>query len=107
MNSTHQLIFDKLKQELSPQVLDVQNESHMHSGDAQDSHFKVIIVSAAFDDKRLIARHRMVNACLADELAGPVHALAIHTYTSAEWETQQNNVPLSPNCMGGSKLDNH
>ncbi|MCU4674910.1 BolA/IbaG family iron-sulfur metabolism protein [Catenovulum sp. 2E275] len=106
MNITHQTIISKLKQDLAPVVLDVQNESHMHSGPAQDSHFKVIIVSDEFNDKRLIARHRMVNACLADELAGAVHALAIHTYTQDEWQTEQHNVPVSPNCMGGSKTNN-
>ncbi|WAJ71131.1 BolA family protein [Catenovulum adriaticum] len=105
MNETHQTIIDKLSASFSPIVLDVQNESHMHSGDAQDSHFKVIIVSDEFDGKRLLARHRLVNACLADELAGPVHALAIHTYTQDDWKTAQDQVPLSPNCMGGSKKE--
>lgn len=103
--SVEQSIFDKLAAQFSPTVLDVQNESHMHSGPAAESHFKVIVVSDSFAGQRLLQRHRSVNQCLADELAGPVHALAIHTYDPQQWQTRQGEVPLSPNCMGGSKKD--
>ncbi|MER2493622.1 BolA family protein [Catenovulum sediminis] len=105
MNTLDQKIQQKLLNTFEPTVLDVQNESHMHSGTATDSHYKVIIVSRVFEGQRLITRHRSVNQCLAQELEGPVHALAIHTYTEDEWEAQQGRVPLSPNCMGGSKSD--
>jgi len=40
---------------------------------------------------------------LADQLAGPVHALALHTYTVAEWGEAAAGAPDSPDCLGGSK----
>ena len=46
----------------------------------------------------LVARHRMVNRTLADELAGGVHALAMHTYTEADWRKRFGEAPMSPPC---------
>jgi BolA protein len=43
----------------------------------------------------------MVNQALAAELDGPVHALAIHTYTPQEWRRRFGEAPLSPPCLGG------
>lgn len=91
-----------LRQALTPDHLEVVNESHMHGGPATDSHFKVIIVSAYFSGERLLARHRRVNKLLAAELAGPVHALALHTYSPDEWQ-HESQAPDSPACLGGSK----
>ena len=54
-----------------------------------------------FEGKRLVQRHQMVYAVLRDELAGPVHALAIHTYTSEEWHAKERSAPESPKCHGG------
>ncbi|MBV1920305.1 MAG: BolA/IbaG family iron-sulfur metabolism protein, partial [Pseudomonadales bacterium] len=50
-----------------------------------------------------VARHQMVYKVLSDEVEGPVHALAIHTYTNQEWETTNASAPDSPNCAGGGK----
>lgn len=99
-----QRINDKLVQQLSPQHLDVVNESNNHNVPAgSESHFKVTIVADAFSGKRLIQRHRLVNQVLADELANDIHALALHTYTASEWQEKFGQVPDSPQCMGGSK----
>ncbi|MDH5388475.1 MAG: BolA/IbaG family iron-sulfur metabolism protein [Gammaproteobacteria bacterium] len=95
-------ITQKLNQEFSPEHLEVINESHMHSGPADESHFKVVIVSDDFKDKMLIARHRLVNKVLEEELSGGIHALALHTMTMEEW-FEKGNVPASPPCAGGSK----
>ncbi|MAD46818.1 MAG: transcriptional regulator [Oceanospirillaceae bacterium] len=84
--------------DLNPQHLELINESHMHAGPATDSHFKLVLVSEAFDGQRVVARHQSVYQRLADELAGPVHALALHLYTPSEW--QEAEVPASPNCQG-------
>ena len=66
--------------------LEVLNESSGHNvPPGSESHFKVVLVSSEFEGVRLLARHRRVNEVLADELAGSVHALAIHTYTDTEW----------------------
>ena len=96
------LIEEKLSTALKPEFLDVINESHMHSGPATDSHFKVVVVSPAFEGKILIARHRMVNEALADEL-NQIHALAIHTMTPEEYFEKAGKVADSPQCEGGSK----
>ena len=69
--------------------------------DGSETHFKVVIVAAAFEGERLIARHRRVNAALAEELAGGVHALALHTYTASEWRSRFGSAPMSPPCLGG------
>ncbi|WP_299873883.1 BolA family transcriptional regulator [uncultured Cocleimonas sp.] len=96
------IIEEKLNEALSPEVLEVINESHMHSGPATESHFKVVAVSDAFDGKMLIARHRMINAALADELQ-QIHALALHTMTPDEYFEKAGKVADSPECGGGSK----
>lgn len=102
--TVHTEIENKLKTALSPDFLSVENESYMHAVPANsETHFKVTIVSAAFDGQRLLARHRKVNQAVAAELAGPVHALALHTYTPDEWSKQASSVPDSPNCLGGGK----
>ena len=73
----------KLTEAFTPESLKVADESHQHEGHAGarpggQTHFRVYIVSAAFKGKTRIERHRMINAALADDLAGGVHALAIH-----------------------------
>lgn len=99
-----QQITDKLQQALQPELLEVVNESHMHNvPPGSESHFKVTIVSPAFDGKMLVARHRMVNQVLADELAGQIHALALHTLTPTQYFERAGKVADSPPCLGGSK----
>ena len=93
----------KLQAELSLQVCVVENESDNHNVPAgSESHFKLTLVTDGFDGKRLVARHKMIYKILADELENGVHALALHTFTKAEWD-KKNNVPDSPPCLGGSK----
>ncbi|MGB3724163.1 MAG: BolA/IbaG family iron-sulfur metabolism protein [Glaciecola sp.] len=97
-------IEQKLQDAFSPLYLEVLNESHMHNVPANsETHFKVTIVSDGFEGKRLIQRHQAVNEVVAAELAGPVHALALHTYTQSDWAKKQGIAPDSPNCLGGSK----
>jgi len=81
--SVHDLITQKLTAAFSPQSVRVVDESHQHQGHAGhrpggETHFRVYIVADAFQGKSRIERHRMINAALAGELAGGVHALAIH-----------------------------
>lgn len=96
------IIEEKLNESLSPEVLEVINESHMHSGPATESHFKVVAVSDAFEGKMLIARHRMINSALSEELQ-QIHALALHTMTPDEYFEKSGKVADSPQCEGGSK----
>ncbi|MGE0371294.1 MAG: BolA family protein [Gammaproteobacteria bacterium] len=83
--------------------LEVINESNRHNvPPGSESHFKLVLV-AAFEGIGLLARHRMVNDLLADELANEIHALAIHAYTQEEWEVRTGKAPMSPPCLGGGK----
>lgn len=96
-------IEEKLQREFSPGHLDVVNESHMHNvPPGSESHFKVTLVSDAFEGMRPVRRHQAVYQVLAEEMAGPVHALALHTYTPEEW---RGKAPDSPRCLGGSRHD--
>ena len=102
MGPIQQIITTKLQSALTPEFLEVLNESYMHSvPTGSESHFKIVVVSENFVGQRLVKRHQLVYALLADELAGPVHALAIHTYTSKEWQTKEGRAPDSPKCHGG------
>ena len=54
-------------------------------------HWYTTIVSAAFDGKRLIARHQQVYATLGTRMqTDEVHALSMKTYTPAEWAAQNS-----------------
>jgi stress-induced morphogen len=99
-------IQDKLTAALGPAHLDVVNESHMHSvAPGSETHFKVLVVSPAFEGKPLIDRHRAVNAVLAAEFKSGLHALTIRALTPAQWEADGAAGFKSPPCLGGSKAD--
>jgi BolA protein len=87
--NTKDTIINKLREAFAPESLDVTDESHLHEGHAGhkpggETHFRVYIVSQAFKGKSRIERHRMINAALSGELAGSVHALAIHAQAPGE-----------------------
>jgi BolA protein len=87
--STRDAIINKLREAFLPESLDVTDESHLHEGHAGhrpggETHFRVNIVSPAFEGKSRIERHRMVNATLDAELRGSVHALAIKAQAPGE-----------------------
>ncbi len=101
--SIQRIIEDKLTQAFHPEVLDVVNESHMHSvAPGSESHFKVTLVTDQFKDQMLIKRHRLVNKVLEEELK-QIHALALHTMTNDEWFEKAGKVAESPLCQGGAK----
>lgn len=79
----------KLTEALSPVRLEVVDQSHLHRGHAGarpqgESHFRVEIVSGAFEGKTAVDRQRMVYAVLAEEMAAGLHALSLATLTPAE-----------------------
>lgn len=73
---------------LSPEALDIDDESHRHAGHegARDGrgHFRVRIVSAAFAGQPVLARHRAVYAALGELMQTDIHALAIDARTPEE-----------------------
>jgi BolA family transcriptional regulator, general stress-responsive regulator len=83
------IITKKLTGAFAPASLRVVDESHQHEGHSGhrpggETHFRVYIVSDAFRGKSRIERHRLINAALAQELSGRVHALAIHANAPGE-----------------------
>lgn len=86
---TKDVITKKLTEAFTPESLRVEDESHLHAGHAGhrpggETHYRIYIVSEAFRGKSRIDRHRAINATLAAELAGGVHALAIHATAPGE-----------------------
>ena len=87
--NTKDVITNKLSEAFSPESLDVSDESHLHEGHAGhrpggETHFRVYIVSVAFEGKSRIERHRMINSALEAERKGGVHALAIKAQAPGE-----------------------
>jgi len=100
-------IDNQLSTLLHPSVLEVVNESNQHNVPPNsETHFKVVVVSEDFVGLRKVARHQKIYAALTAQMEGPVHALALHTYTPDEWQERQGGTPQSPDCRGGSKGDN-
>lgn len=101
-------ITEKLNNAFSPEHLEVVNESYKHNvPEGSESHFKVTLVCDEFKGKMLVARHRLVNKALQDELnknrsEGGIHALALHTMTMEEW-FEKGKSPDSPECLGSGK----
>ena len=98
-------IQSKLETNLIPELLVIDNESHLHGGPATESHFKLTVVAAQFKELVAVKRHQLIYTLLADELDNGVHALALHLYSPVEWQQRQQSVPDSPDCQGGSKAD--
>jgi BolA protein len=100
------VIEQTVQQAFSPAHLELVNESYMHSVPAgSESHFKLVLVTDQFNGLRSVARHQKVYAALGDVMQ-QIHALALHTYTPEEWQVKQA-APASPQCLGGSKHDQH
>jgi BolA protein len=82
MGKVAQAIHEKLTAGLAPTILDIEDDSGRHSGHAGarpggESHFNVTVESAAFAGLKPLERQRLVYRLLAEELAGPVHALSL------------------------------
>lgn len=80
MGEVQQTIEKKLREAFSPEALTVTDESALHAGhagapDGGQSHFHVEISAAALAGLSRVERQRAINKALAEELAGPVHAL--------------------------------
>jgi BolA protein len=98
-------IEENLQAALAPERLEVVNESHQHSVPrGSETHFRVLVVSPAFEGRNRVARHRLIHDALRRELANGVHALAIDAWTPAEWR-ERGAASVSPPCLGGSKAD--
>lgn len=87
MAEVAQVIENKLRAAFSPTRLELRDESARHAGHAHggvETHFDLAIESAVFATLGRLARQRAVMQVLADELAGPVHALSIRASAPGE-----------------------
>lgn len=97
--SVTEIVREKLMLELRPTRLDVINESELHAGHRSspgtgESHFRILVVSSAFEGKSRVERQRIVNDLLKDEISGGIHALALATVAPGE--------PIPPGFSGRS-----
>lgn len=79
----------RLETAFAPSRLEIVDDSEKHRGHAGhreggESHFTVIIESAVFAGLGRVERQRRINRALAEELAGPVHALSIRATAPGE-----------------------
>ena len=90
MVSTPDLIEKRLRERLRPLHFELRDDSAKHAGHpgatSGGGHYRVVIVSAAFEGKPLIERHRMVNESLRDLFGDRIHALSMKTLTPDQWE---------------------
>ena len=95
----------KLNREFHPSYQMIENESHLHGGGSGNSHFKLTVVSESFAGLNRVRRHQRVYALLAEEMAGSIHALALHLYSPSEWRERERDRPDSPDCKGGGRFN--
>ncbi len=74
--------------DLSPEALDIADESAMHAGHAGAAsgggHFRLHLVSTRFEGVGKVGRHRLVYDCLREMMQKDIHALAMTLLTPAE-----------------------
>lgn len=89
MGAIFEAIQHKLTEAFSPTRLEIVDDSDRHAGHSGasasgESHFNVVIQAQAFEGAPKVARQRMVYRTLAEELAGPLHALSVKALAPGE-----------------------
>lgn len=98
--TVQETIESKLRSELQPLHLEVINESGGHNvAVGSETHFRVLVVSSAFEGKTALQRHRMIYQILDPERQGGVHALGIQALSPEEFGSHASI--SSPPCLGG------
>ncbi|MEC9413970.1 MAG: BolA family protein [Pseudomonadota bacterium] len=82
MNKIEEIILAKIKKELNPSLIEIEDESYLHanhnpSAKEGGTHFKIKIVSKKFKGKSRIEKHRIVNTILKNEFKNGLHALTL------------------------------
>ena len=82
-------IEETLRTQLAPTRLEVVDESHLHAGhsgwrEGGETHFRLDVVSAAFEGKSRVERHRLVNGLMDEAFKRGLHALALKARTPGE-----------------------
>lgn len=97
-------IRQKLEEQFSPLHMELVNESSMHNvPQGSETHFKLLIVSQAFEGLGRVQRQQKIYSLLKEEMGEIIHALSQRVLTPQEWKTLGGNVSISsPQCLGGS-----
>jgi len=97
MIDTRTLLETILQERFRPAHLEIHDDSARHAGHAGarsgGGHFEVVIVSAEFEGRALLDRHRMVHEALRDLIGGSVHALGLKTVAPSEWRPARPGRP--------------
>ena len=93
MSDTAARIETILTERFRPQHLELRDDSARHVGHAGASsgggHYSVRIVSAEFEGKSLLERHRLVYEALGPLIGDEIHALGLKTLEPSEWSDRQ------------------
>jgi len=85
---TIDLIVDRLRQELSAESVEIEDQSHMHAGHAGAAggggHYQVTVIASCFKGLNTLARHRLIYDALDDLMKKEIHALTIQAYSEDE-----------------------
>ncbi len=100
MTPIKELMEKRLQSGLSPVLLEIVDESPQH-GSAKPSHFRILIVSSAFEGLSVLKRHQRVYEALGD-IMNVIHAFSQQTYTLSEWEARGVRAS-SPPCQHSKK----
>lgn len=88
MTTREELIRARLQATFSPLACQIENESALHAGHAGAAsgggHYRLRLVSAAFEGQNRVTRHRLVYDCLNDMMQSDIHALAIIALAPSE-----------------------
>ena len=90
-----------LQRELAPVHMELIDQSNQHSGNRQETHFKLVLVSNRFSTVRSVQRHQLIYQLAQEFIGNPIHALTMHLFTVAEWQSDPF-VTATPSCLGGS-----
>ena len=89
MTARAERIAERLREALGATHVEVDDESHLHAGHAGarsgGGHFRATIVSTRFEGLSRVAAQRLVYDALGELMRGEIHALAMTTWTPAQW----------------------
>lgn len=95
-------IYATLLSELSPQHLELINDSSKHAAGINnpnaETHFTLVVVTDKFSNEPQVARHRLIYKLLEKHIAQGVHALSLQLHTASEWQDKNNAIISSPEC---------
>ena len=103
MDTTANKLLESVLKPLNINHHQLVNDSHKHSGTATDSHYNLVLVSDDFFGIGPVKRHQQVYALVGDLMNNSIHALALHCYTTEQWQAKQEKIPSTAPCLGGSK----